>query len=73
MYTWWTERGATPGVSAQPHPSEEALELCYVGIAPRDAKSSATLEPRIVDSHLGGNTGSSTFHLALAALLIDTL
>ncbi len=73
VYAWWTERGAIPGVPAQPHPSEEALGLFYVGIAPRDAKSSATLKSRIVGNHLGGNTGSSTFRLALAALLIDTL
>jgi hypothetical protein len=73
VYAWWTEHGAIPGVPAQPHPSEEALELFYVGIAPRDVKSSATLRSRIVGNHLGGNTGSSTFRLALAALLIDTL
>lgn len=73
VYAWWTDRGAIPGVPPQPHPSEEALDLFYIGIAPRDAKSSATLKSRIVDNHLGGNTGSSTFRFALAALLVDTL
>ena len=73
VYAWWTERGAIPGVPAQPHPREEALDLFYIGRAPRDERSSATLKSRIVDNHLGGNTGSSTFRLALAALLIDTL
>lgn len=73
IYAWWTQRGAIPGVPSQPHPREQTLELFYVGIAPRDAKSSATLKSRISDDHLGGNTGSSTFRFALAALLIDTL
>lgn len=38
VYAWWTDRGAIPGVPLQPHPSEEALDLFYIGIAPRDAK-----------------------------------
>lgn len=73
VYAWWTHRGAIPGVPSQPHPREGTLELFYVGIAPRDTKSSATLKSRISENHLGGNTGSSTFRFALAALLIDTL
>ncbi|MGF1617975.1 MAG: GIY-YIG nuclease family protein [Acidimicrobiia bacterium] len=49
------------------------MELFYVGIAPRDEKSSATLKSRIDKNHLGGNTGSSTFRFTLAALLMDPL
>jgi hypothetical protein len=33
--------------------------------------SQGTLRARIVNNHLGGNTGSSTFRYALAALLLD--
>lgn len=73
VYAWWTDKGAIPGVPSEPHPREGDLQLFYVGIAPRDARSSATLKTRIVSNHLGGNTGSSTFRFALAALLIDTL
>jgi hypothetical protein len=73
LYAWWTYEGAIPGVPTQPHPRDKALALFYVGIAPRDAKSSATLKSRIVKNHLGGNTGSSTFRFALAALLMEAL
>lgn len=73
VYAWWTVSGAIPGVPQQPHPSDRALQLFYIGIAPRDSNSSATLRSRILGNHLGGNTGSSTFRFALAALLIDTL
>ena len=73
VYAWWTDRGAIPRIPSEPHPREEDLELFYVGIAPRDARSSATLKSRIVGNHVGRNTGSSTFRFALAALLIDTL
>lgn len=60
LYAWWTCEGAIPGVPTQPHPRDRALALFYVGIAPRDAKSSASLKSRIVKNHLVGNTGSST-------------
>lgn len=73
VYAWWTVGGAIPRVPRQPHPRDGSLQLFYIGIAPRDSKSSATLKSRIVRNHLGGNTGSSTFRFALAALLIDTL
>lgn len=40
VYAWWTDMQAIPGVPPQPHPREETRELFYVGIAPRDARSS---------------------------------
>ena len=73
IYAWWTERGAIPGVPENPHPKDENLSLFYVGRAPRDSASSATLQSRIVKNHLSGNTGASTFRFTLAALLMETL
>jgi hypothetical protein len=73
IYAWWTESGAIPEVPERSHPRDETLQLFYIGIAPKDSRSSATLKSRIVENHLRGNTGSSTFRFALAALLMDTL
>lgn len=73
IYAWWTTRGTIPEVPERLHPRDETLQLFYIGIAPKDSKSSARLKSRIVGNHLGGNTGSSTFRFALAALLMDTL
>lgn len=68
IYAWWMAPGAIAGVTGPAHPSED-LELLYVGIAPKDARSKATLRSRIRGQHLGGNIGSSTFRQSLAALL----
>jgi GIY-YIG catalytic domain len=68
VYAWWQDPGALPGVSAPVHPTAD-LELLYVGIAPRDASSRATLASRLRRQHIGGNIGSSTFRFGLAALL----
>ncbi len=69
VYAWWMSPEAIPGVNGPAHPAEE-LELLYVGIAPKDERSSATLRSRIRGQHLGGNIGSSTFRQSLAALLL---
>lgn len=73
VYAWWTERGSIPQVPESPHPDNPDLHLFYVGRAPRDSASSATLKSRIVNNHLRGNTGASTFRFTLAALLMQSL
>lgn|SRR5829696_904501 len=70
LYAWWMTPGAIPKVHGPKHPTED-LELLYVGIAPRDERSKATLRSRIRRQHLGGTIGSSTFRRSLAALLLD--
>jgi hypothetical protein len=69
FYAWWALTGAIASVPATPHPLDPGWELLYVGIAPRDANSSQRLRTRVLDNHVGGNTGSSTFRFTLAALL----
>lgn len=73
LYAWWALRGSIPGVPENPHPEDEGLDLFYVGIAPKDASSTASLNSRVLNNHMGGNTGSSTFRLTLASLLMDAL
>jgi hypothetical protein len=73
FYAWWTLSGAIPEVPPQPHPTARATDLFYVGIAPRDATSTSTIRSRVLDFHLGGNTGSSSLRQAVAALLLDSL
>jgi hypothetical protein len=70
LYAWWVSPGAIPGVAGPVHP-REPFELLYVGIAPKDAKSTAMLRSRVRGQHLGGNIGSSTFRQSLAALLLE--
>jgi hypothetical protein len=70
VYAWWMSPEAIPGLQGPAHPAEQ-LELLYVGIAPKDAQSKATLRSRIRGQHLGGNIGSSTFRQSLAALLFE--
>lgn len=72
LYAWWTVQGSIPGVPRCPHPSED-LDLFYIGIAPKDSISQATLRSRVVDNHINGNTGSSTFRKTLASLLFETM
>jgi hypothetical protein len=72
LYAWWMAPGAIPALTGPGHPAEQ-LELLYVGIAPKDPGSSATLRSRICGQHLGGNIGSSTFRQSLAALLFEDL
>lgn len=72
LYAWWTVKGSIPGVPSCPHPSEE-LDLFYIGIAPKDSMSRATLRSRVVDNHINGNTGSSTFKKTLASLLFERM
>ena len=73
LYAWWVQHGALPGVPAYPHPTEPGWDLLYIGIAPRNLASPATMRSRVHRHHLGGNAGSSTFRLSLAALLLDTM
>ncbi len=68
IYAWWMRPGALPEIEGPRHPTEN-LELLYVGISPEDADSKQDLRKRVCGKHLGGNTGGSTFRLALAALL----
>lgn len=70
LYAWWTKPDSIPGVPASPHPTQD-LDLFYVGIAPKDSRSQATLGSRVVGNHINGNTGSSTFRKTLAALLFE--
>jgi hypothetical protein len=70
-YAWWVSPGSIPGIKGPAHPAE-SFELLYVGIAPKDEKSKATLRSRIRGQHLGGNIGSSTFRQSLAALLVES-
>lgn len=73
FYAWWVTPGALPTVPRHPHPAAGTdLDLLYVGIAPRSASSQQTVRSRVLHNHLGGTTGSSTFRLSLAALLMDT-
>lgn len=72
LYAWWTVKGSIPGVPPCPHPSDD-LDLFYIGIAPKDSTSQATLRSRVVDNHINGNTGSSTFKKTLASLLFETM
>lgn len=72
FYAWWAN-AAIPRVPVKPHPENPSLGLLYVGIAPRGASSSQTVRRRVVDNHLNGNTGSSTFRFTLAAILLEEL
>jgi hypothetical protein len=72
LYAWWSVQGSIPGVPRCSHPSEN-LDLFYVGIAPKDSSSQATLRSRVVDNHINGNTGSSTFRKTLASLLFEAM
>lgn len=69
FYAWWTSGWSELGAPVHPHPTESGWSLLYVGISPARASSSASLRGRVLKQHLGGNTGSSTFRLTLAALL----
>lgn len=74
LYAWWATEGAIGGLPPKPHPRAElGLILLYVGIAPNGPKSSATIRSRVMNNHLSGNTGSSTFRFTLAALLLEDL
>ena len=74
LYAWWATSGSIEGLPANPHPDPQSgLVLFYVGVAPNGPKSSSTIRSRVVNNHLSGNTGSSTFRFTLAALLLDEL
>lgn len=69
FYAWWARRGSIAGVPSHPHPMSADLDLFYVGIAPVNPSSSATIYSRVRGNHLGGNIAASTFRFTLAALL----
>jgi hypothetical protein len=73
FYAWWSSAGAIAGVPLVPHPMEPTLGLFYVGISPANATSKQSVRTRVINSHLSGNLGSSTFRLTLAALLRQPL
>lgn len=69
IYAWWIELPSQlPSVPATELPSGES-GLLYVGLAPRDTNSAATLRSRILNQHVGGTVGSSTFRRVLASFL----
>jgi hypothetical protein len=72
LYAWWMVPGVIHGVTGPSHPAQP-FELLYVGIAPKDGQSRATLRSRIRGQHLGGNIGSSTFRQSLAALRFEAM
>jgi hypothetical protein len=72
FYAWWSVAGSIPGVPRAPHPLEESLDLFYIGIAPSRSTSRATIRSRVLNNHIRGNTGSSTFRLTLASLLLKS-
>jgi hypothetical protein len=69
FYAWWTNDYTTLRAPPRPHPTERGWSLLCVAISPARASSSQNLRGRVLNNHLGGNTGSSTFRLTLAALL----
>lgn len=71
LYAWWARAVSIPGLSGPSHPTEPGLELLYVGIAPKEG-SPRNLRKRVLEDHVGGNIGSSTFRKALCALLLDS-
>lgn len=74
LYAWWlADRSKLPQVPAANHSLKPDLSLLYVGIAPVDAQSSATLRSRVIGNHLSGNIAASTFRFSLAALLMRAL
>lgn len=69
FYAWWVDsQEALPGVPLSPVAGRDEW-LLYIGIAPGRASSKQTVRTRVLGNHLGGNLGSSTFRLTLAALL----
>ena len=66
LYAWWHAPGLLPGMthraSGPTLSADGTLELVYVGIA-------GSLHGRLLDSHLGSSTGSSTLRRALGAWL----
>jgi hypothetical protein len=73
FYAWWAELGSMPSVPKNPHPTSSGMTLFYVGISPSSASSSQTIRSRVLNNHLRGNLGSSTFRKTLAALLLEEL
>jgi hypothetical protein len=71
FYAWWVRQGAIADVLQRPHPTESERALLYVGISPARETSSQTLRSRVLNNHLNGNTGSSTFRFTLASLLFE--
>lgn len=77
FYAWWASAEILPMVPIYPHPSEP-WRLLYIGVAPgrdparrRSQSPPSTLRSRVDGQHIGGNTGSSTLKLTLAALLLN--
>ena len=73
FYAWWSLEGAIAGVPLVPHPIDASLGLFYVGISPANVASTQSVRTRVMNNHLSGNLGSSTFRLTLAALSARSL
>jgi hypothetical protein len=73
LYAWWTKKGSIPGVPACLHPTEQDLDLFYVGISPKNGSSKGTIRSRVLGQHIGGNIGSSTLRKTLASLLFEIM
>jgi hypothetical protein len=72
FYAWWAAVGALSGAEGTPHPTLSGLRSFYVGISPAREGTAQRLRGRVVGNHIRGNTGGSTFRLALAALLLES-
>lgn len=68
FYAWWL-----PDASALPMVPLGAGGLLYIGIAPRDAESAATIRSRILGDHLGNAIGRSTLRRGLTAFLWEPM
>lgn len=73
LYAWWTMKGSIPGVPPCPHPTEQDLDLLYVGISPKNERSKGTIRSRVMSQHIGSYIGSSTLRKTLASLLFENM
>lgn len=67
FYAWWL-----PDAVALPIIPLGTEGLLYIGVAPKDAESAATIRLRVLGNHLGKAIGSSTLRKALTALMWDS-
>jgi hypothetical protein len=78
FYAWWCRRDhladtVSPIPFEERPPTASEWSLIYVGISPSRENSTRDVAARITRNHIGGDVGSSTFRLTLAALLVKRL
>jgi hypothetical protein len=71
FYAWWARSTVLGRAEGREHPLDATLRALYVGVAPSGPGTAQRLYGRVVGNHIAGNTGGSTFRLALAALLLE--